>query len=48
MVEKYKTIKISEKTYNKLSQLGNLKDSFDSVIMDLIYDKQKENTDVSP
>ena len=47
MVENYKTIKISEKTYNKLSQLGNLNDSFDSVIKNLIQGKQKENMNVS-
>ncbi len=46
MVEKYKTIKISEQTYHKLSQLGTLNDSFDSVIKDLINDKQKEDIDV--
>ena len=46
MVEKYKTIKISEQTYHKLSQLGTLSDSFDSVIKNLIHGKQKENTNV--
>jgi len=45
MVEKYKTIKISEKTYNTLSKLGDLNDSFDSVIWSLIYDKMESIND---
>jgi predicted CopG family antitoxin len=33
---KYKTLKVTRDTYDKLSELGTLKDTFDSVIFKLI------------
>jgi len=36
VVEPYRSIKVRESTYQKLSELGNLKSSFDSVISELV------------
>jgi predicted CopG family antitoxin len=35
-----KTIRISERLYNKLSKMGTLADSFDSVIEKLVEQRQ--------
>ncbi len=42
MFTKYKNIRISEETYNKLTTLGDLKDSFDSVIKNLLNRQEEE------
>ena len=36
MSTKYKNIRISDATYNKLAKLGDLQDTFDTVIAKLI------------
>lgn len=45
-LNKYKTLKVTNETYNQLSQLGTLQDSFDTVIKKLIT-RQKEKSDIN-
>ena len=47
MSEIWKTIRVSEKTYNTLAKQGDLSETFDSVITKLIVNQhmQKEQMD---
>lgn len=45
MSEKSKTIRISEKNYERLSKFGDFHDTFDSVIEKLLTDQRGEGED---
>lgn len=46
-MEESRTIKIKEKTYNKLKSLGSMHESFDDVINRLIFQEKTKPKDLS-